>query len=166
MTTITLRPHSGEVTYLFLCVFSLSVQWMFKMCTNFQAGDIDHLAATFLTCHSIAHGINLRKSPVLQYLYYLAQVCGETLLVLLCLIQNYIWLDFFFVFGQDWSGHVSTEQQLSVSRLPPEPISCVFLKRSQCFLVYGWSSSNSLNQRTSRWRVQHCCLSKSLIPPL
>ncbi|KAL0671463.1 hypothetical protein Bca4012_034167 [Brassica carinata] len=50
MTTITLRPHSGE------------------------AGDIDHLAATFLTCHSIAHGINLRKSPVLQYLYYLAQV--------------------------------------------------------------------------------------------
>jgi hypothetical protein len=40
----------------------------------FQAGDIDHLAATFLTCHNIAHGINLRKSPVLQYLYYLAQV--------------------------------------------------------------------------------------------
>lgn len=44
-------------------------------CMNpLQAGDIDHLAATFLTAHSIAHGINLRKSPVLQYLYYLAQV--------------------------------------------------------------------------------------------
>lgn len=40
----------------------------------FQAGDIDHLAATFLTAHNIAHGIKLRKSPVLQYLYYLAQV--------------------------------------------------------------------------------------------
>lgn len=40
----------------------------------FQAGDIDHLAATFLTSTNIAHGINLRKSPVLQYLYYLAQV--------------------------------------------------------------------------------------------
>lgn len=39
-----------------------------------QAGDIDHLAATFLVAHNIAHGINLRKSPVLQYLYYLAQV--------------------------------------------------------------------------------------------
>jgi AMP deaminase len=39
-----------------------------------QAGDIDHLAATFLLCHNISHGINLRKSPVLQYLYYLAQV--------------------------------------------------------------------------------------------
>lgn len=41
---------------------------------DYQAGDIDHLAATFLTAHNIAHGINLRKSPVLQYLYYLAQV--------------------------------------------------------------------------------------------
>lgn len=39
-----------------------------------QAGDIDHLAATFLTCHNIAHGNNLRKTPSLQYLYYLAQV--------------------------------------------------------------------------------------------
>ncbi|KAJ7950002.1 AMP deaminase [Quillaja saponaria] len=50
MSTIKFRPHSGE------------------------AGDIDHLAATFLTTHNIAHGINLRKSPVLQYLYYLAQI--------------------------------------------------------------------------------------------
>ncbi|KAJ0771600.1 putative AMP deaminase [Helianthus annuus] len=39
-----------------------------------KAGDIDHLAASFLTTHSIAHGINLRKSPVLQYLYYLALI--------------------------------------------------------------------------------------------
>lgn len=39
-----------------------------------QAGDIDHLAAGILLCHNISHGINLRKSPVLQYLYYLAQV--------------------------------------------------------------------------------------------
>ncbi|XAR65142.1 AMP deaminase [Bertholletia excelsa] len=50
MTTIRLRPHCGE------------------------AGDIDHLAAAFLLCHNISHGINLRKSPVLQYLYYLAQI--------------------------------------------------------------------------------------------
>lgn len=42
-----------------------------------KAGDIDHLAATFLTAHNIAHGINLRKSPVLQYLYYLAQASRE-----------------------------------------------------------------------------------------
>lgn len=43
-----------------------------------QAGDIDHLAATFLVAHNIAHGINLRKSPVLQHLYYLAQVMEVT----------------------------------------------------------------------------------------
>lgn len=50
MQTIKLRPHCGE------------------------AGDIDHLAAAFLLCNNISHGINLRKSPVLQYLYYLAQI--------------------------------------------------------------------------------------------
>ena len=46
----TLRPHSGE------------------------AGDIDHLASTFLLANGVAHGIVLRKSPMLQYLFYLAQV--------------------------------------------------------------------------------------------
>nr|DAD31136.1 TPA_asm: hypothetical protein HUJ06_009987 [Nelumbo nucifera] len=50
MPTIRFRPHCGE------------------------AGDIDHLAAAFLLCHNISHGINLRRSPVLQYLYYLTQV--------------------------------------------------------------------------------------------
>ncbi|XP_059648905.1 probable AMP deaminase [Cornus florida] len=50
LPTIRFRPHCGE------------------------AGDIDHLAAAFLLCHNISHGINLRKSPVLQYLYYLAQI--------------------------------------------------------------------------------------------
>lgn len=50
MPTIKFRPHCGE------------------------AGDIDHLAAAFLLCHNISHGINLRKSPVLHYLYYLAQI--------------------------------------------------------------------------------------------
>jgi AMP deaminase len=50
LRTFVLRPHSGE------------------------AGEIDHLAASFLTSENISHGINLRKAPVLQYLYYLAQV--------------------------------------------------------------------------------------------
>ncbi|KAG0574892.1 hypothetical protein KC19_VG300400 [Ceratodon purpureus] len=57
MSTIKFRPHSGE------------------------AGDLDHLAATFMVAHNIAHGNNLRKSPGLQYLYYLAQttLCKYTL---------------------------------------------------------------------------------------
>jgi hypothetical protein len=36
-----------------------------------EAGDIDYLASAFMLCENIAHGINLRKSSVLQYLYYL-----------------------------------------------------------------------------------------------
>lgn len=47
---IAFRPHAGE------------------------AGDIDHLAAAFLLARNIAHGNNLRKSPGLQYCFYLAQV--------------------------------------------------------------------------------------------
>ena len=50
MNIIAFRPHAGE------------------------AGDIDHLATTFMLAENIAHGINLRKSPVLQYLYYLTQI--------------------------------------------------------------------------------------------
>lgn len=41
-----------------------------------EAGDIDHLVTSFLLSENIAHGINLRKSPSLQYLYYIAQVRG------------------------------------------------------------------------------------------
>lgn len=48
--TFVLRPHCGE------------------------AGDPDHLAVGFLACHSISHGILLRKVPLLQYLYYLDQI--------------------------------------------------------------------------------------------
>ncbi|KAB5595901.1 AMP deaminase [Ceratobasidium theobromae] len=49
-STFVFRPHSGE------------------------AGDTDHLAAAFLTAHSISHGILLRKVPALQYLFYLKQI--------------------------------------------------------------------------------------------
>ncbi|KAI9189537.1 AMP deaminase [Blastocladiella emersonii ATCC 22665] len=48
--TFVLRPHAGE------------------------AGDTDHLTSSFLTSHSISHGILLRKVPALQYLYYLMQI--------------------------------------------------------------------------------------------
>ena len=48
--TFVLRPHCGE------------------------AGDTDHLAAAFLTSQAISHGIQLRKTPFLQYLFYLDQV--------------------------------------------------------------------------------------------
>lgn len=50
LNTFSFRPHSGE------------------------AGDPEHLAAAFLTANGINHGITLRKSVALQYLYYLTQI--------------------------------------------------------------------------------------------
>ncbi|XP_052175003.1 AMP deaminase-like [Diospyros lotus] len=98
MTTIKLRPHCGE------------------------AGDIDHLAAAFLTAHNIAHGINLRKSPVLQYLYYLAQIG----LAMSPLSNNSLFLDYhrnpfpmFFLRGLNVS--LSTDDPLQI-HLTKEPL--------------------------------------------
>ncbi|XP_038882173.1 AMP deaminase [Benincasa hispida] len=98
MTTINLRPHSGE------------------------AGDIDHLAATFLTAHSIAHGINLRKSPVLQYLYYLAQVG----LAMSPLSNNSLFLDYHrnpfpMFFSRGLNVSLSTDDPLQI-HLTKEPL--------------------------------------------
>ncbi|NXP70867.1 AMPD1 deaminase, partial [Ramphastos sulfuratus] len=50
MNTFLFRPHCGE------------------------AGAITHLLTAFMTADNISHGLNLKKSPVLQYLYFLAQV--------------------------------------------------------------------------------------------
>ncbi|XP_073471990.1 AMP deaminase 2 isoform X2 [Aquarana catesbeiana] len=48
--TFVLRPHCGE------------------------AGPIHHLVSGFMLSQNISHGLLLRKAPVLQYLYYLAQI--------------------------------------------------------------------------------------------
>jgi AMP deaminase len=48
--TFLLRPHCGE------------------------AGDSEHLAVAALCCHSISHGLLLRKVPLLQYIFYLDQI--------------------------------------------------------------------------------------------
>jgi len=48
--TLVLRPHCGE------------------------AGDSEHMAVAALTCHSISHGLLLRKVPLLQYIFYLDQI--------------------------------------------------------------------------------------------
>uniref|UniRef100_A0A8C9XPT9 AMP deaminase n=1 Tax=Sander lucioperca TaxID=283035 RepID=A0A8C9XPT9_SANLU len=47
---LVLRPHCGE------------------------AGPIHHLVSGFMLSENISHGLLLRKAPVLQYLYYLAQI--------------------------------------------------------------------------------------------
>jgi len=45
-----LRPHCGE------------------------AGAVQHLVCGFMMAENISHGLLLRKVPVLQYLYYVAQI--------------------------------------------------------------------------------------------
>ncbi|XP_064470635.1 AMP deaminase 2-like isoform X5 [Ornithodoros turicata] len=50
LNTFVLRPHCGE------------------------AGPVQHLVGGFLLSENINHGLLLRKVPVLQYLYYLAQI--------------------------------------------------------------------------------------------
>lgn len=50
LNTFVLRPHCGE------------------------AGPIQHLICGYMLSENISHGLLLRKVPVLQYLYYLAQV--------------------------------------------------------------------------------------------
>ncbi|CAL8582744.1 AMP deaminase [Xanthoria parietina] len=48
--TFVLRPHCGE------------------------AGDVEHLQSAVLCCHSISHGLLLRKASLLQYVFYLDQI--------------------------------------------------------------------------------------------
>ncbi|EFC45903.1 predicted protein, partial [Naegleria gruberi] len=50
MNTFAIRPHAGE------------------------AGSASHLVSAYLLSDEINHGIELRKAPVLQYLYYLSQI--------------------------------------------------------------------------------------------
>ncbi|RNF22559.1 putative AMP deaminase [Trypanosoma conorhini] len=50
LSTFSFRPHAGE------------------------SGDPDHMADAFFVADGVNHGINLKHSPVLQYLYYLAQI--------------------------------------------------------------------------------------------
>ncbi|XP_044728732.1 AMP deaminase 2 isoform X2 [Chrysoperla carnea] len=50
LNTFVLRPHCGE------------------------AGPVQHLVCGFMMSENISHGLLLRKVPVLQYLYYLAQI--------------------------------------------------------------------------------------------
>lgn len=50
MNQFNFRPHAGE------------------------AGEVHHLDTAFLLADGINHGLNLRKSPALQYLFYLAKI--------------------------------------------------------------------------------------------
>ncbi|KAG6010192.1 hypothetical protein E4U21_007669 [Claviceps maximensis] len=74
-------PYSYWIYYLFANMSSLNF-WRKKRGFNTlvmrphcgEAGDSEHLAVALLCCHSISHGLLLRKVPLLQYAFYLEQV--------------------------------------------------------------------------------------------
>jgi AMP deaminase len=74
-------PYSYWMYYLFSNIASLNVWRKQRGFNTFllrphcgEAGDTDHLAAAVLCCHSISHGLLLRKVPLLQYIFYLEQI--------------------------------------------------------------------------------------------
>ena len=74
-------PYSYWIYYLFANMASLNVWRKQRGFNTFllrphcgEAGDQDHLAAAVLCCHSISHGLLLRKVPLLQYVFYLEQI--------------------------------------------------------------------------------------------
>lgn len=98
LNSFPFRPHAGE------------------------AGDIDHLVCSFMLCQSISHGIILRRSPFLQYLYYLARIG----LCMSPLSNNSLFLDYhknpfpvFFARGLHVS--LSTDDPLQI-HLTKEPL--------------------------------------------
>jgi AMP deaminase len=74
-------PYSYWIYYLFSNMSSLNY-WRRKRGFNTfalrphcgEAGDSEHLAVAALCCHSISHGLLLRKVPLLQYVFYLEQI--------------------------------------------------------------------------------------------
>ncbi|SZF04983.1 unnamed protein product [Blumeria hordei] len=74
-------PYSYWIYFLFANIASLNIFRKKRGYNTFvlrphcgEAGDTDHLAAAVLCCHSISHGVLLRKVPLLQYIFYLEQI--------------------------------------------------------------------------------------------
>lgn len=74
-------PYSYYTYYLYANIYSLNCWRGMKHFNTFtfrphcgEAGEVDHLGTAFICANHINHGIQLRKAPVLQYLYYLEQI--------------------------------------------------------------------------------------------
>ncbi|KAG7671780.1 hypothetical protein Ndes2526B_g07318 [Nannochloris sp. 'desiccata'] len=125
--TFSLRPHAGE------------------------AGDLDHLVSTFFLAENIAHGINLRKSPCLQYLYYAAQVG----LCMSPLSNNSLFLDYHKnpfpqFFARGLSVSLSTDDPLQI-HLTREPLVEEYSVAAQV-----WKLSGTDLCEVARNSVLHC----------
>ncbi|KAK4469374.1 hypothetical protein MN116_006932 [Schistosoma mekongi] len=74
-------PYSYYIFYMFANISQLNQLRSHRGLSTFsfrphcgEAGNINHLVTCFLLAESINHGLLLRKAPVLQYLYYIAQI--------------------------------------------------------------------------------------------
>lgn len=74
-------PYSYWIYYLFANMMSLNHWRRRRGFSTFvlrshcgEAGDSEHLAVAVFCCHSISHGLLLRKVPLLQYVFYLEQI--------------------------------------------------------------------------------------------
>ncbi|TBU11938.1 AMP deaminase [Hamiltosporidium tvaerminnensis] len=74
-------PYSYYIYFLYANISSLNHFRLSKNKNIFsfrphsgECGEVEHLVYTFFTAQSISHGVQLRKSLILQYLYYLAQI--------------------------------------------------------------------------------------------
>lgn len=74
-------PYSYWIYYLFANMASLNVWRKRRGFNTFllrphcgEAGDVEHLAAAVICCHSISHGLLLKRAPFLQYIFYLEQI--------------------------------------------------------------------------------------------
>ena len=115
MNTFALRPHCGE------------------------AGHIYHTATAFLLSENINHGINLRKSPVMEYFYYLCQI-GISMSPM---SNNHLFLPYS---KSPFKGKIQ-----QISRF--YQIFRVLWKRSKYCSFDGRPSTISPDKRTTYWRV-------------
>lgn len=80
--TSATNPHYAY--YIYYLYANLAVLNQFRAARGFstfdfrphagEAGEPSHLQSTFLCAHGINHGLMLRRSPPLQYLFYLTQI--------------------------------------------------------------------------------------------
>ena len=111
---------------------------------------MDHLVSALLLCENIAHGINLRKSLPLQYLFYLAQIG----LCMSPLSNNSLFLDYHknpfpVFFARGLSLSLSTDDPLQV-RLSPR----VCAQASSCTRSCGITFSHAKAQLVGVCRLE------------
>ena len=111
---------------------------------------VHQLAATFLTAESINHGITMRKSPALQYLYYLTQIG----LAMSPLSNNKLFVEY--VAPALWLGclHALTHgAPVSSMQLPPQPVPHVLCVWAQRVAVDRRSADPALHAGAACGRV-------------